>query len=136
MLYMPRNRSMTRYFSFTSFQLRAENFAPIPLSSAVRQFVVPQRFFIDRIRTERIAVGNQARFPVFAFHQPLLVVYSTHNFGQLPRLSLLPLFVGIPLHRVLLLCIFSGHEKTSCRSLIFFDRRSFRHCQFFRGFTI
>ena len=30
MLYFPRNRSITRYFSFTSFQLRTENFAATP----------------------------------------------------------------------------------------------------------
>ena len=36
-LYFPRNRSMTRYFSFTSFQLLTENFAAAPPSSAAEQ---------------------------------------------------------------------------------------------------
>ena len=35
-LYWLRNRSITRYFNFTSFQLRTENFAAVPLSSAVQ----------------------------------------------------------------------------------------------------
>ena len=34
MLYFPRKRSMTRYFSFTAFQLRTENFAATPPASA------------------------------------------------------------------------------------------------------
>ena len=35
MLYLPRKRSITRYFRFTSFQLRTENFAAAPPAFAV-----------------------------------------------------------------------------------------------------
>ncbi len=71
-LYLPRNRSMTRYFSLTSCQLRQKISQQLHLHTQFHQFIATTRFFVRPILSGTafwawdIPVGYLFRFIVLA----------------------------------------------------------------------
>ena len=140
MLYFPRNRSITRYFSFTSCRLRAENFAALHLHPQLYQPIVLFCFFADRLLAGaslgvRNVSGRQHSFlSSLSFHQFLyLLLFQTVAGCYFP--------IGLPLimtfsyifNPLLYLCVLSCHTVNLLSQFLFYNRRPFFQLSVARG---
>jgi len=139
MLYFPRNRSMTRYFSFAFFQLRTENFSAVSLPSVVQPVHnCATSLHLPHLSAAYLSGVGYIHWRLGALYDsdvrpaPLSVLCSDHNFEQFPCLSLQPLFCEAPLRLEFqfwytLLAI----KRTSCRSFHSTTGGPFFHCPFY-----
>lgn len=122
-LYFPRSRSMTRYFSFPSFQPLTENFAIAPRSSANVQL----RCCVLRLRLLGLARTSLRSRHIsrddFPFFSSLPLDRTSDFFPRQTEAgsdlsiclsALMPLLDD--LYQLFYLPVLSCHAKTSCRS--------------------
>ena len=138
MLYFPRNRSITRYFSFTSFQLRTENFAATPPAFAALQLLVLFSFFAVRLPvgaslgTRDVSSCQLSFLPSLSFHQALHLSPFQTVAGCYFAICL-PLIMSLSynFNQLLHLCVLPCHTEILLSQFLFYDRRplfSFVRC--------
>ena len=121
--YFSQNRLITRYFRFTSSQLRQKISQQLHLHPQLDQFVVPFLLFADRafarsaFRLRNIAVGDQPLFAVLATNKPFDLFFAQSETGtDLPVRFSRGFSPEHFLTERLYFCILSGHDNTSCCS--------------------
>ena len=138
--YFSQNRLITRYFRFTSSQLRTENFAAAPPASAARSARCSVLIFADRafarsaFRLRNIAVGDQPLFAVLATNKPFDLCFAqSETDTNLPVRFSRGFSSEHFLTERLYFCILSGHDNTSCCSFYSTTEGAFFTVRFFWG---